>query len=176
MTTMLTGLTGIYYNSNAEKREKMRNNISTAAGTGAVLATGYGVRKFLQSNPEKAVKLYEAADKYIGAGLEKTFEGFSWVSNQLKKTKIGKKAVDSLYKGIQKVAKTNTGKKVVKKILSFMDKADKMGAAKRGKYALVAAGLTLAAGLIISMVRNHDKKEGAIEQKYKDINAFASIV
>ena len=56
-------------------------------------------------------------------------------------------------------------------------KALETGAAKGAGYdILLTAGVAALAGTAIHIIRNHDRKDGAIEQKYKDINTFSKIL
>ena len=41
---------------------------------------------------------------------------------------------------------------------------------------LVAAGLAAVVGGAIHIIRQHDRNDGAIDQKYNDINALSKII
>ena len=79
-------------------------------------------------------------------------------------------------KGAKKVGKTETGKNFITKALDKFVKFCELPEAKRGKYILLTAGVAALAGTAIHIIRNHDRKDGAIEQKYKDINTFSKIL
>ncbi len=160
----------------AEKKEKFFNDLSTNVGVGSTVAAGYGAHALLKNNPKKAIQLYQATDKYLFMGLEKASTFMGKVINKIKGTKVGKKVADKTYNGLRKAVKNDTVKRSLKKIMNSLEKVVNMSSAKRGKYALLGAGIALATGLVVKMIRNHDKKEGAIEQKYQDMNTLSTIL
>lgn len=176
MDSMLMGLTGVYLNANAQKREKMRNDGVAVAKIGAVGATVLGAQKYLSNHPDKAAKLYTNTGTYLTKGFSKARGFLTKCLEKINNTNLGKNVLDKVQSGLNSIKNTGIGKKVANTVIKYADKISKMPVDKLGKYSLATAGIVLAAGLIIKAVRSHDKKEGAIEQKYKDINAFTSIM
>jgi hypothetical protein len=73
---------------------------------------------------------------------------------------------------INKLKGTKVYDAASKAVKDFMSKTP----AQKGKIALVAAGVALATGAIINIIRNHDYKAGKIDQKYEDMKSNNPII
>lgn len=178
---LINGYANARYDYNkAKNTEKRINNFAATMGLGATGVIAYSANSIAKSNPKTMVKLYKGADKYVGKGLEKTFEYGGKVLNKINATETGKKITDKIsglfMKGAKKIAKTKTGKNLITKGLEKIEKFCNLSSAKRGKYMLVAAGITAAVGTAIHIIRQHDRNDGAIDQKYKDIEQISKIL
>lgn len=154
--------------------EKFQNNMSTLAGLGVLGATPYLVKKGVNALPK------EFTTKVVtrtGAGIEKainyTTTKAPQIATKLKSSKIGTKILDYAGKAVAKVGNLIKGNatlsKIVNKGAQALEKFVKLPTASKGKYALIAAGIAILAQAAIHIIRNHDRKSGAIDQKYSDL-------
>jgi hypothetical protein len=167
------------YNS-AKNREKLANNVSAVAGLAGVGAIGYGINSLAKSKPIAAGRIYVKADEFVGKGGEVAYKYGKKVIDFINKNKYAKKITDKIsdlfMKGAKKVAKTDTGKNILTKSIDKLAKFCDLSSIKRGKYMLLTAGATLLAGTAIHIIRQHDKNDGKIDQKYNDINRLSQIL
>ena len=173
----IDGYSGAYYDYNkAKNTEKFTNDTLTTAGVAATGAAAYGVSNFITRDPMKARRIYQATDKYVKQGYNKAADYGKKALDYVNKNETVKKATGKISKWLKKgfdvIADTNFGKNVAKRFNKFT----KLSGAKRGKYMLIAAGVALAGGIIVSLIRNHDRNDGAIDQKYRDINTLSAIL
>ena len=172
---------GARYDYNrARSQEKTANNIVTGLGLGATGVLAYSANTLAKANPKKAVKVYQGVDKYVDIGLEKGYEYSNKFVKFISKNKYGKKIVDKLsgwfMKGAKKVGKTESGKKFITKALEKFEKFSNLSSAKRGKYMLLTAGIAALASTAIHLIRQHDRNDGAIDQKYNDIDKLSRVL
>lgn len=168
---------GARYDYNRAKNvEKTCNNLSTVAGLTIAGASAYGVKKLVDVNPKTAKKVYLATDEYVRKGATRAAEygnkALEWANKNTKVKSLTDKLSGWIGKAVDKFTKSDIGKNIVKKFNKFMKKSP----ANRGKYMLLAAGVTALAATVINIVRNHDRKDGAIEQKYNDISTLSRII
>ena len=181
-----------------QKGEKRLNNISTAAGLGAVTALGIVGKDLLKTTKatsfEKVGKYIEKTAEYAKKAansdtVKSVKEHVSIVAENAKSTKVGKAVADGISKVINKAKTTKAGKAVtevltnaintvksnkilknaVTKIGEYVNKFTKAPTAAKGKYALIGAGAALLAYGTYKLVANFFKKEGAIDQTYNDL-------
>ena len=172
--------------------EHAANKISTAVGLGTLAATPYLVKQAVKANPALANK----AIQYTGAGIEKAAEyvakygkkaaqsatgkkavGFlSKVFDKVKSTKIGSKVINTIKSGISKIASNSTVKNIATKVADAAKNFMKAPTATKGKYALIAAGVGLLAYAGYKTITGFFKKEGAIDQKYKDMEVMDKML
>ena len=172
---------GARYDYNkAKSQEKFANNFGTAVALAGTGGAAYAVNTVAKANPKKMVKLYKAADKYVTKGLDFAMTYGGKALEKINSTKIGNKITTKLGEWItkagKKIGKTEKGKKVITKVIDAVEKFASSSSAKRGKYMLVAAGLAAVVGGAIHIIRQHDRNDGAIDQKYNDINALSKII
>ncbi len=164
------------------------NKFSTAVGLGALAATPYLVKQAVKANPELATKV---ATK-VGAGIEKATEYAAKAANsdtarkainyisaafhKVKSTKIGSKVVDAVTKFAKKVASNKTVQNVATKASAALKKFAMESPAGKGKIALIATGFALLAYAGYKTITNFYKKEGAIDQKYKDMEIMDKVL
>lgn len=168
-----------------QKGEHNANKLSTALGLGSLAATPYLVKQVVKTNPALATKV---ATK-VGAGIEKaavfankygqkaiqsgagqkTISFVTKVFNKIKGSKIGAKIVNGVSKVVQKVKSNGAVKNIATKVADALKKFAKASPTGKGKMALIAAGVGLLAYAGYKTITNFFKKEGAIDQKYKDM-------
>ena len=172
---------GARYDYNrAKNKEKFVNNFGAAVALTGTGVAAYSINTIAKANPKRMIKVYKAADKYVTKGLDLTMTYGGKALEKINSTKIGKKVTTKLgewfMKGAKKIGKTETGKKLVTKAMDAIEKFASSSSAKRGKYMLVAAGLAAVAGAAIHIIRQHDRNDGAIDQKYSDIKTITQII
>lgn len=165
------------------------NKFSTAVGLGALAATPYLVKQAVKANPKTAVKIAHAtgnaiekgikyAAKYGNKALDSDFvqKNCRGLYVKFKNTKIGQKVIDAVNKGIYKVSSNKTVQKVATKAAEALKKFASSSTAKKGAIGLVAAGVALLAYAGFKTITNYYKKEGAIDQKYKDMEIMDKVL
>ncbi len=168
--------------------EHAANKISTAVGLGSLAAAPYLVKQAAKANPKLASK----AIKYTGAGIEKAAEYvkktaqsetgkkaasfLSKVFDKVKTSKIGSKVINAVKSGISKIASNKTVKNIATKVADAAKKFMSAPTATKGKYALIAAGIGLLAYAGYKTITGFFKKEGAIDQKYKDMEVMNEVL
>lgn len=182
-----------------QKGEHNLNKFQTTIGLGALAATPFLVKEAVKANPRGTVKLAqhtgaaiekgaEYAVKYGKKGLEyikkaansengaKVISNVKYAVNKFKHSKIGKQIINSFSKFKQIVGSNATVQKVVVKAEEALKNFAKAPATKKGKIGLIAAGVALLAYAGIKTITNFYKKEGAIDQKYKDMQVMNNIL
>ena len=177
----IDGYMGARYDFNkAKNNEKFANDFGAAMAVAGTGITAYGVNTMARYNPKTAVKIYKGTDKYAAIGLEKTSKYGKQFLDFINKNKYVKIATDKIGEwfmdGAKRIGKTKTGKNIITKLLEKIEKFCTSSSAKRGKYMLIGAGIAAIAGTLIHIVRQHDRNDGAIDQKYKDINTLSAIL
>ncbi len=161
--------------TNTEGGEKRVNNFSTAAGLGALGGLAYAGKVLVKKNPQVVEKAALKTGTFIEKAIKFVADKAPIVLNKIKSNKFGKKALDVAAKVTKKavnVVKNNsTLSKLANKATVAIKKFAGMSTAKKGKVGLIAAGVALLATLGLNLVKNHYKKEGAIEQKYDVLRA-----
>jgi len=165
--------------------EHAANKLSTGVTLGALAATPYLVKSIVTKNPRSTVKIANQAGKTIEKGIEyaakygkKALDSDFVQKNcrglyvKFKNTKIGQKIIDAVNKGIYKVSSNKTVQKVVTKATEALKTFAKSSATKKGLIGLAVAGGALLAYAGIKTITNFFKKEGAIDQKYKDMEVM----
>ena len=175
--------------------EHAANKISTAVGLGTLAAAPYLVKQAVKANPKTAVKIAHATGNAIEkgaeyavkygkkslefikktAGTEKGSKVVSFVQ-KLKKSKLGSKIMDKIYSVTQTISKNATVQKVSTKVAEALKKFAKSSTTKKGVIGLAAAGVALLAYAGIKTITNYYKKEGAIDQKYKDMEVMNEVL
>ena len=168
-----------------QKGEHAANKFSTAMGLGALAVTPYLVKQAAKINPSAVRR----AEYYTGKGIEKAVQYTTKYGKKAIESQTGKKAISYLTKVFDKVKSTKIGQTVINKITkvakdvasnkSVQNVANKAAQALKkfanssklgkGKMALIAAGVALLAYAGVKTITNYYKKEGAIDQKYKDM-------
>ena len=176
--------------------EHLQNKFTTVAGLGALAAAPYGVKYLIKNNPETAAKVFEKTGSFIEKAAKYTADKAPKLYEKIAKSKAGQKAAEYIKKGKtssfgQKltkyvaetfskvktyVAKNKTISNAATKIANAAEKFVKAPTAAKGKYALLAAGVGLLAYTAFKGITNYYKKEGAIDQKYKDIEIMSKLV
>ena len=182
-----------------QKGEHNFNKFQTTVRLGALAATPFLVKEAVKANPRGAVKLaqhtgaeivkakrfaveyYQKGLAYIkkAANSENGKKAVSFaekVINKFKNSKIGKNIINNVVKIAKKVSSNATVQKVATKAAEALQKFAKASTAKKGAIGLVAAGTALLVYAGLKTITNYYKKEGAIEQKYKDIEVMNNIL
>lgn len=165
--------------------EHTANKFSTAMGLGTLAAAPYLVKNLVKNNPRSTLKIahktgvaiekgIEYAAKYGKKALDSDFvqKNCRGLYVKFKNTKIGQKVIDAVNKGIYKVSSNKTVQKVATKATEALKTFAKSSATKKGLIGLAVAGGALLAYAGIKTITNFFKKEGAIDQKYKDIEVM----
>ena len=156
-----------------ERAEKARNSIYTAADMGVLAATPFITKKVVSKNPQVADKVALKTGKTIEKVLKYLSESIPKVLKRLEAIKEGKKVIELCKTaGLQVVAFVKGSKvlsKVAQKVVVLLEKFAKAPAATKGKYGLIAGGVLLLTHLALKTIKNHYRKDGAIEQKYADL-------
>lgn len=154
------------------------NKFSTAVGLGALAATPYWVKQAVKANPRTYVKVANKAGhaiekgiKYVKEPLGKAITNFGKyirkAISEIKNEKLKNKLFDKFEKFGMKYEP-----KVSKKVEEFL----KSSTTKKGAIGLVAAGVALLAYAGFKTITNYYKKEGAIDQKYKDMEVMDNML
>lgn len=165
-----------------KKGEENLNKFQTVTSLGALTATPFLVKEAIKTNPIATAKV----EYHVGNGITKAAEYVnkaikgetgskvvSFVSklfNKVKTSTVGSKVVDAVSKVVKKVASNNTVQKVATKVAEGLKKFSSATKIGKGKYALIAAGVSLLAYAGYKVITNFYKKEGSIEQKYDDLH------
>lgn len=165
------------------------NKFSTAVGLGALAVTPYLVKQAVKANPKTAVKIAHATGNAIEKGIKyaakygkKALDSDFVQKNcrglyvKFKNTKIGQKVIDAVNKGIYKVSSNKAVQKVATKAAEALKKFASSSTAKKGAIGLAATGVALLAYAGIKTITNYYKKEGAIDQKYKDMEVMDNML
>lgn len=159
---------------NTEKGERARNRFNTIFGLGAMAATPYLVKEIVVANPKTAkmlaLKTGTLAEKAI-LFIEKKAP---IVLERIRGSRFGAKVL---------AVCTNVGKKVVvfvknnkvlnniaEKAIMALEKFVKAPVAKKGKIALLAAGIALLTLAVLKSITNYYRKDGVITYKYVTMN------
>lgn len=169
--------------------EHAANKFSTAIGLGALATTPYLAKSIVSKNPRTTVKVANQAGKAIEKGIEyaakygkKALDSDFVQKNcrglyvKFKNTKIGQKVIDAVNKGIYKVSSNKTVQKIATKAAEALEKFVKSPTTKKGKIGLIVGGAALLAYAGFKTITNYYKKEGAIDQKYKDMNVMNNLL
>lgn len=181
MSILVNGYANARYDYNrARSSEKFANNLGATMAVAATGLSAYGVHAMAKYNPKTTVKIYKATDKYFATGMDNILKYGKKCLDYINKNESVKKVTGKFGEwfknGFKKIGKTKTGKNIINKVLDKFEKFCTSSSAKRGKYLLVGAGIAAVAGTLIHIVRQHDRNEGAIDQKYKDVNALSAIL
>ena len=152
--------------------EHFQNRMSTAATIGLIGATPFAVKHVIKAKPglvsKVALKTGNAVEKVMVYVADK----FPKIIVKVKNTKIGAKVLEYAAKAGTKVKEfivsSPSLKKYATKAIDVLEKFAKATTATKGKYALLAAGVSLLAYTAFKTVTNYYKKEGAIDQKYSN--------
>ena len=182
-------IAGAVIKPKTQSGEHAANKFSTVAGLGTLAATPYLVKSIVTKNPRSTVKIANQAGKTIEKGIEYAAKYGKKALNsdfvqkncrglyvKFKNTKIGQKIIDAVNKGIYKISSNKTVQKVVTKATEALKTFAKSSTAKKGAIGLVAAGVALLAYAGIKTITNYYKKEGAIDQKYKDMEVMDNML
>ncbi len=182
-------IAGAVIKPKTQSGEHAANKFSTVAGLGTLAVTPYLVKSIVTKNPRSTVKIANQAGKTIEKGIEYAAKYGKKALNsdfvqkncrglyvKFKNTKIGQKIIDAVNKGIYKISSNKTVQKVVTKATEALKTFAKSSTAKKGAIGLVAAGVALLAYAGIKTITNYYKKEGAIDQKYKDMEVMDNML
>lgn len=161
-----------------QKGEHAANKFSTAVSLGALATTPYLVKQAVKANPRTYVKVANKAGhaiekviKYVKEPLGKAITNFGKyirkAISEIKNEKLKNKLFDKFEKFGMKYEP-----KVSKKVEEFL----KSSTTKKGAIGLAAAGVALLAYGGFKIITNFYKKEGAIDQKYKDMEVMDKIL
>lgn len=191
-------IAGAVIKPKTQSGEHAANKFSTVAGLGTLAVTPYLVKQVVKANPKAAEKIAHATGNAIEKGAEYAVKYGKKAGEYIKKaatSENGKKVVSFAEKVVNKFKNTKFGEK----ILNMINKAGKTKikgkpveilfdlatnlrkfieapAAKKGKIAIVASGVALLAYAGIKTITNYYKKEGAIDQKYKDMEVMDKML
>ena len=189
---MLSSVGAIYDYNRARSNEHAVNKFSTALGLSTLAAGSLILQHTANENPKYIRKFEYKTGKYI----EKVQNYIHSKYNKLVNSENGKKIIEQVRNKYSGFVKSDFGSKITEKINSV---AEKFKSEKniqkitneiskkwhkftngckvtKGKYALVAAGIGLVSYLAHKIISNYFKKEGAIDQKYKDMNVMNNIL
>ena len=154
--------------------EQAANNLQTGLALGALAGMPYATKLV----PAKsACKIFQntgfAVEKAINYVGNKSPKIIQQLTDKLNSTKLGPKILETGHKVANKVTGFVKNNKVLSEIVNkskgalnkFMNASTK----QKGKYALIATGVTLLAGLATKVITNHYKKSGAIDYKYNEL-------
>ncbi len=174
------GLVGVvaataFQKANTEGAEKRKNNLSTALGLGALGGLAYAGKEFVKKNPQVVEKAGLKATSFMQKVVNLASKNATKILEKVNNTKVGNKVLTSISKAGSvlkgKLANSSLWGKISNKITNFIGKFNGMSAAGKGKFGLITAGVALLAAVGLNLVKNHYKKEGAIEQKYDTLRA-----
>ena len=171
-------IAGAIIKPKTQSGEHAANKFSTAVSLGALATTPYLVKQAVKANPRTYVKVANKAGhaiekviKYVKEPLGKAITNFGKyirkAISDIKNEKLKNKLFDKFEKFGMKYEP-----KVSKKVEEFL----KSSTTKKGAIGLAAAGVALLAYAGLKTITNYYKKEGAIDQKYKDINVMNNIL
>lgn len=157
-------------NPKTEKGEKVRNLAVTTAGTAAITGLTLATKDFVARNPQTVEKVALKAGTFMEKAMKFVADKAPKVIDKIKTTKVGNKVLGVVSKVAKKagevIGKNANLKNVVQKVVDAVKNFGKMPTAQKGKVGLIVAGVTLLAAGALNLIKNHYKKEGAIEQKY----------
>ena len=175
------GLTGglvaplVLANPKTEKSDKVRNSAQTAVGVAALTGLTLATKDIVTRNPETVAKIATKTGTFIEKAIKFVAEKAPKVLDMVKTTKVGNKVLEVVSKVAKKagevIGKNANLKNVVQKVVDAVKNFGKMSTAKKGKVGLIAAGVALLTAGALNLIKNHYKKEGAIEQKYETLRA-----
>lgn len=156
-----------------QKGEHRINNVKTAVGLGVATVSPSIVNKIAKKNPKLVNKVADLLGKGIESATKFVNDKGPKLLEKLNSTKLGSKLVNVTSnlskKFVNLLSKNNFAKKLLNKSSKALKKFAKASTNQKGKYALVAAGFGLLALGVVKMIRNHDRKSGAIDQKYSEL-------
>ena len=182
-----------------QRGEHNLNKFTTAVGLGSLAATPYIVKNVVKNHPVTSTRIAGKTGAVIEAGTEYAVKYGKKAANYVSKsydkiacTETGGKAIKILQKAFSKVKNSVFGKKLTEKIASGLNKIKSnvtvqkavtkaaealknfasSSTIKKGAIGLIAAGVALLAYGGFKIITNFYKKEGAIDQKYKDIEVM----
>ena len=157
--------------------EHAANKFSTAVSLGALATTPYLVKQAVKANPRTYVKVANKAGhaiekviKYVKEPLGKAITNFGKYTRKAISEIKNEKLKNKLFDKFEKFGKYEP--KVSKKVEEFL----KSSTTKKGAIGLAAAGVALLAYAGIKTITNYYKKEGAIDQKYKDMEVMDNML
>lgn len=171
-------------NAKTRKGEHFANNMGTAATLGLIGATPYVVSKAVKANKRSTVRIAQKTGEHITKVVKYIANKAPIVAKKIKATKLGKKTFEIAEKWGNKLVDYITKNpklrnRTIKTLLLTADAGNNIAKSsyyKRGKAGLIVGGAVLLAGAAIHALRDHDKKSGAIDQKYKDMKVFSEII
>ena len=191
-------IAGAVIKPKTQSGEHAANKFSTVAGLGTLAVTPYLVKQAVKANPELAKKVATKTGVAIEKGAEYAVKYGKKAGEYIKKaaaSENGKKVISFAEKVVNKFKNTKFGEKILnminkagktkikgKPVEILFDLANNLRkfieapAAKKGKIAIVAAGVALLAYAGIKTITNYYKKEGAIDQKYKDMEVMDNML
>ena len=193
----VNGMVGARYDYNRVKNaEKCANNLTTAAGAAILTGVPAAVVYTAKKKPELAAKVMtrtgKAIEKSAAYVAEKApklatkaantkagkyvIDKGTILFNKAKGTKAGAKIFEKIGNAFNKIKSWNVTKTIANKVGEYATKFAKAPAATKGKYALIAAGAGLVLYGLGKLVANHYRKDGAIDQKYNDIEKFSQLL
>ena len=156
-----------------ERAEKTRNSIYTAADLGALAATPYLVKEVVLRNPEPVKKVVLKTGNLIERIIVFFENKAPIIIERVRASKFGVRVLDALTRASEMVVvfvkKNEVLKNIAKKTIAVLEKFVAAPAATKGKYGLIAGGVLLLTHLALKTIKNHYRKDGAIEQKYADL-------
>jgi len=189
---MLNSIGAIYNYDSARKNEHTKNKCTTAAGLGTLAASSLTLQYLSNKNPEylkniqnKTGKYVENAQNYVKTKYfqvvdsekgRKIIEQIKQKYSEFKKTDLGSKITEKINSIAEKIKSDKSIKKIIKEIDSKWHKFTKGRKFTKGKYALVTAGIGIVSYVAHKLISNYYKKEGAIDQKYKDMEVMNKIL
>ena len=192
-------IAGAVIKPKTQSGEHAANKFSTVAGLGTLAVTPYLVKQAAKANPKAAEKIAHATGNAIEKGAEyavkygkkageyikkaaasengkKVVSFAEKVVNKFKNSKICSKIIKKVGEIANKVASNATVQKTIAKVTEGLKTFAKSSTTKKGLIGLAASGVALLAYAGIKTITNYYKKEGAIDQKYKDMEVMDKML
>ena len=185
---MLNSVGAIYDYNRARKNEHAANKFSTTLGLGALASTAYLVKEVSKTKPSLARR----AEYYTGKYIEKTAQYckdalksttgkkitncITSVNNKLKSSALAQKIAKTAREIVNKLSSNKTVSNVISKVSKKLQNFPNMSKLSKGRIVLKTAGVALLAYAGFKTITNYYKKEGAIDQKYKDMEVMNKLL
>lgn len=189
---MLNSVGAIYDYNRAKSNEHAANKFSTAVGLSTLAAGSLILQHTANKNPVYIKKVEYNTGKYVEKiqnYIHKKYykavhskkgqiiiEQIKNKYSELKKSNLGTKISERISSITEKIKSNKSVQKNINDIITKWHKFTKGCKVTKGKYALVAAGIGLVSYLANKIISNYYKKEGAIDQKYRDVEVMNNIL
>lgn len=148
-----------------QNEEHFANRFSTGLALGTLTATPILAGEIAKKKPHLYYKVAQKTGEYIEKAIK-----------YVKSNSFGAQMIDKIKSGVKEISKNKSAQEVTAKITKKLQKFAKSSTAKKGKTGLIVAGTVLLALAGIKTITNYFKKEGAIDQKYKDMEVMNNLL